>query len=363
METIEFSSFFSDNDMPAFAKVGIYGGPGTGKTRTAYEIAIGLIKEYNLKKPVAFFDTETGSNWILPLFKKENILCGVKKSRTFIDLMNAIDFSEKYASILIIDSISHVWRELIQSFLDQHNEDRKKLLINKYGKDWTDKNFKKSNQLEFQHWNIIKPMWGKFTERYLNSQLHCIVCGRAGDIYEYQENESGKKELIKSGTRMATEKELSYEPSLLIELQRRYIEGKDHLFAVIEKDRGDKINGKEFELVKYSDLKPHFDFININGNNKETDFNKNSSKTLFSGNTMEPEDEFSVEKRKRTEISEEIEGIIKLYLPGQDIESKKKKLEILQKICGSTSWTKIQNSSSDLLMQWLEKIKNEFLNI
>lgn len=355
METL--NTFFSDNDAPAFAKVGLYGAAGTGKTRTAFEISVGLIKEYSLKKPVVFFDTEKGSDWVLPLFKKAGIECFVKKSRTFNDLLKAVEIAEKEASIMIVDSISHVWRELTQSFLDQYNKDRRNNLEKKYSKDWVEKNFKNAIQLEFQHWNVIKPMWGKFTEKYLNSQLHMIVCGRAGDMYEYQENENGKKELIKSGTRMATEKELSYEPSLLIELQRRQIGGSDKLFAVIEKDRSDSINGKEFELVKYSDLKPHFDFINIGKKEKEVNFTKNNSTTLFEGNTMNPEDEFAAEKRKRTELSEEIKGLLELSIPGTTNEAKSKKNSIINDVFKTLSWSKVENMSSDKLIEGLNKIR------
>jgi len=349
--------FFADNDMPSFAKVGIYGNAGTGKTRTAFEIAKGLIKEHNLKKPVVFFDTEKGSDWILPLFKKENINCFVKKSRTFSDLMKAVEIAEQQASIMIVDSISHVWRELTQSYLIQYNNDRKSLLEKKYGLNWVEKNFKPSIQLEFQHWGQIKPMWAKFTDSFLNSSLHMIVCGRAGDMYEYQENENGKKELIKSGTRMATEKELSYEPSLLIEMQRKIIDGKERLFAFVEKDRSDCINQKEFELPNYLDFKPHFDFINIGGNSKETNFYKNSSSSLFEGNTINPEDDFAIEKRKRIELSEEIKGLLEIKIPGMTADAKQRKNSLINEVFGTLSWTKVENSSSDKLKSGLEKLR------
>lgn len=361
MENLE--NFFCDNDAPTFAKVGIYGAAGTGKTRVAYEIASGLYKEKKFNKPIVFFDTEKGSDWILPLFEKDGIKCHVKKSRTFNDLMTAVDLAEKHASILIIDSISHVWRELTQSYLEQHNLDRKNLLIKKYGQNWVDKNFKPAIQLEFQHWGQIKPTWGKFTEKYLNSNLHVIVCGRAGDLYEYIENENGKKELIKSGTRMATEKELSYEPSLLIELQRRYIDNKDRLFAVIEKDRSDTINAKEFELVKYSDLKPHFDFINIGSVSKNVDFNSNKSTNLFAGATINPEDEFAAEKRKRVEYYEELMGLIDLKMPGRDDKTKQEKLKLLEQFFGTYSKTKIENMSSEKLKATTEMIRKYFIQL
>ena len=351
------SNFFNDNDMPTFAKVGIYGNAGTGKTRTAFEIAKGLIQEKKLTKPVVFFDTEKGSDWILPLFVKEGIKCLVKKSRTFNDLLIATDIAEKEASIMIVDSISHIWRELTQSYLEQYNADRRTVLIKKYGTDWANKNFKNAIQLEFQHWGQIKPMWGKFTDKFLNNQLHMIVCGRAGDMYEYQENENGKKELIKSGTRMATEKELSYEPSLLIEMQRKIIDGKERLFAFIEKDRSDSINQMEFELPKYKDFKPHFDFINIGGISKNSDFYKNSSSNLFAGNTINPEDEFAAEKRKRIELSEEIKGFLELKIPGATSEAKQKKNSLINQVFDTLSWSKVENLSSDKLQKGLNELR------
>jgi hypothetical protein len=353
----ELETFFTDNDQPTFGKVGIYGTAGTGKTRVATEIALGLIKDKKITKPVVFFDTEKGSDWVLPIFEKNGIKCYVKKSRTFADLLKAVEVAEKQASLMIVDSISHVWRELTESYLTQHNLDRKAALTKKYSSDWAEKNFKPVLQLEFQHWGAIKPMWAKFTERFLNSSLHMIVCGRAGDIYEYQENENGKKELIKSGSRMATEKELSYEPSLLIELQRRSINGEDKLFAMIEKDRSDTINGKEFELVKYADLKPHFDFINIGGIGKETNFNKNNSGEMFAGKTMNPEDEFAGEKRKREELSEEIWALFELKMPGRTDEAKKKKLELMEEVFGTMSKSKVESMNSTHLKEKLDQLR------
>ena len=361
---MNLENFFNDNDAPKFAKVGLYGAAGTGKTRTAFEITLGLIQQYKLTKPVVFFDTEKGSDWVLPLFAKHNIKCFVKKSRTFTDLMKAVEIAEQQASVLIIDSISHVWRELTESFLTQHNADRKAMLQKKYSAEWVEKNFKNSNNLEFQHWGIIKPTWAKFTERFLNANIHMIVCGRAGDMYETVQNENGKKELIKSGTRMATEKELSYEPSLLIELQRRQIEGNDRLFAVIEKDRSDTINGKEFELVKYKDLKPHFDFIDIGGSiTKETNFNANPSATLFENRTTEPADEFALEKKQREIACEEIFGLLELKFPGTTAEAKAKKNTLINEVFATNSKTKLENTNSDTLKAGLETLRTKLQNV
>ena len=33
------------------------------------------------------------------------------------------------------------------------------------------------HKLEFQDWGIVKDLWEPWTEFYLNSKLHIIVCG------------------------------------------------------------------------------------------------------------------------------------------------------------------------------------------
>lgn len=355
---MNLEDFFCDNDLPKYAKIGIYGSSGTGKTRTSFEIIKGLYKEKGFTKPVVFFDTERGSDWIKPLFEKEGIKCFVKKSRTFNDLMQACKIAEKEASFMIVDSISHVWRELTAAFLAQYNIDRKRMLTSKYSAKWVEANFRNTTQLEFQHWGQIKPMWGVFTDFFLNSALHMIVCGRAGDMYEYEEKENGKKELIKTGSRMATEKELSYEPSLLIEMRRIQISGKDNLIAFVEKDRSDSINGLEFPYPKYEDFKPHFDFIKIGEEYTPTDMYSNSSSTLFEGQTLDNESEFQAERRKRTILCEEIKELLNDFMPGSTSEAKKTKVEIIFNVFNTRSWTQIENTSSAILSQGLESIKS-----
>lgn len=357
------SSFFTDNQNPAFAKIGIYGAAGTGKSRGATELAIGMHLKYDLKKPIVYFDTENGSDYLRGFFEKARIPFFVKKSRTFKDLMDAVVLAEKEASILIIDSITHVWRELTGSYLAQFNKERFKKLCDKMGEERAKEYFKPAIQLQFEHWNVIKPRWAKFTDAYLNSKIHMIVCGRAGDVYDYQENENGKKELIKSGSRMATEKELSYEPSLLIELQRRNQNGEDKLIAFIEKDRTDTINGKEFELLKFKDIIPHLEFMKIGSTQKTVDMYKNDSANLFEDQTMNPEDEWAIEKRKREELSEEIKAFLFLKFPGRGDEAKAERLKLYEKHFGTLSESKIENTHSEKLINGLKNLREELKSI
>lgn len=101
----------------AFAKIGLYGNAGSGKTYTAALIAIGLHQAAKLNKPVGFFDTEPAASWVAPLFEKAGIEFLVyDESRALKDLMSFMDEAEDACSVIIIDSITHVWRDAQESY-------------------------------------------------------------------------------------------------------------------------------------------------------------------------------------------------------------------------------------------------------
>src|SRR5512139_3863158 len=107
----------------AFAKVGLYGTAGSGKTFTASKIAIGLHKFAGLTKPVGFFDTEPAASYVLPLFESAEIdLLVYDESRALVDLMAFMDEAERECSIVIVDSITHVWRDAQASYMAKINE-------------------------------------------------------------------------------------------------------------------------------------------------------------------------------------------------------------------------------------------------
>jgi len=311
----------------AFAKIGIYGTAGSGKTRTAAEIAVGLAK-LSGGKPVAMFDTEPAASYIIPLFEKAGIEFLVyDESRAFKDLMSFTEEAKESCSVIIVDSITHIWRDLQESYLARINDDRKKY------------NKRPLATLEFQHWGPIKRTWAEFTDLFLSSRVHMIVCGRAGSVYEYQEKDdgSGKKELITVGTKMATEKELGYEPSLLVEMFIDRDDGKIINTAYIQKDRADRINGKSIAFPNFESFKPHFDALNIGGEHFG-DMGKRNSKDVF---TETGEDNFSAELRRRDIAVDEVkEEILKHAGQGQSAEAKTARADLVEKIAGTRSWEK-----------------------
>lgn len=320
----------------AYAKVGIYGTAGSGKTRTAAEIAIGLHKAIGSKKPVVAFDTEPAFSFVLPLFQKAGIeLLVADESRALVDLMKFMDEAEAVSDIVIIDSITHVWRDAQESYLARVNDTRRRY------------NKKPLPALEFQHWRPIKAAWADFTDRFLSSKMHVIVCGRAGNVYEYQDKDdgTGKKELITTGTRMATEKELGYEPSLLIEMVIERDQNRAINTAVIQKDRSDTLNGHEVRMPNYAKLKAHFEALNIGGEHFDS-MERRDSKEMFPD---ADESGWDAEKRNREIWSEEIAELLKKHHPSQTVEDKQKRADLLEKFFGTRSWTAVESMKAERL--------------
>jgi hypothetical protein len=315
----------------SYGKVGLYGTAGSGKTRTAAEIAIGIVQYSKNPKPVAMFDTEPAASFIIPLFEKAGVEFLVyDESRAFSDLMAFTEEAKNTCSVAIVDSITHVWRDLQESYLARMNDYRKR-----DGK-------RPLTSLEFQHWGPIKREWAEFTDLFLSSKMHMIVCGRAGNVYEYQEKEdgSGKKELITTGTKMATEKELGYEPSLLIEMEIQREDGAIINTAIVQKDRADKLNGREIRFPTFESFKPHFEALHIGGEHFNS-MNQRDSRERF---TESGQDNFGAEMRRKDVALDEIkEEILRHHGHGMDAATKAAKAETLEKVAGTRSWAKLES--------------------
>jgi len=335
----------ASNNM-AYAKVGIYGSAGSGKTRTAAEIAIGIAKATGSKKPVWMFDTEPASAFIVPLFEKAGIEFLVyDESRAFKDLMAFSEEAIETCSVVIVDSITHVWRDLQESYLARINEQRR------------EKGKYKLSALEFQHWGPIKRQWAEFTDTYLSSKVHFIVCGRAGGVYEYQEKDdgSGKKELITVGTKMATEKEMGYEPSLLIEMVQNREDGKIINTAVVQKDRADVLNGAEIAFPNFDKLRKHFDALNIGGQHFAS-MRQRDSRELFN---EDGEDNQGAELRRRDVALDEIrEEMLRHCGHGQDAGTKAAKSQLLEDVAGTRSWEKL----ASMRLNEVQRVRNVLWN-
>lgn len=304
----------------AYLKMGLMGFAGSGKTYTATMTAIGLVQhmrkigiEY-AERPIYFLDTETGSDWVKPMVEKAGIELFTAKTRAFSDLRASVPEAERGASLLLVDSISHFWKELCDAYMAK----------------------KKRTRLEFQDWAFLKTEWGKFTDQFVNSQLHIILCGRAGYEYDYFEDSAGKKQLEKTGIKMKAEGEMGYEPSLLVLMEREtdMETMKVSRTATILKDRSTLTDGKVFHNPTFQSFMPHIQFLNLGGAQLGVDTTRNSEHTI----SADVRDNNRVQRKI---VLDEIESLMVLHHPGSSAAEKKTKLELLRDHF-SASWTEIE---------------------
>lgn len=322
-------------NMTAAAKIGIYGEAGAGKTRTAVEIAIGLAKASG-GKPVAFFDTEGGSDFMIEICRGAGVELLVARARAFADLMVFMREAREAEAVAIIDSISHTWDDLRESY---------------------EKKLRRKNGLEIWDWGVIKPAWREFTTEFLTSPIHAIVCGRAASVYEQVYNaERGKTEVQVTGTKMKTEKETAYEPSLLIEMERverRDKPGYDHVASVV-KDRSDRLDGQRFANPTYETFKPFFDALNIGGVHHPTDASR-TSEHLF----RTPDN--AIERKRQVEITlEKIKDAFILADIGSRSDADRKRMkELLNQCFGTTAWSEVEGMRLEDLQGGLTALRVE----
>lgn len=357
-----------------FLKAGLLGFQKSGKTYTAALLACATRKAFNLKGPIAMFDTEGGSEYIGPMVREltGGEFLGVK-SRSFDDLValgkQCVDAG---VAVLIADSMTHVWRELCEAYLKGINDQRKK---NAEHKGLPPPRLKTG--LEFQDWSTIKGAWGKWTDFYLNAPLHTIIAGRAGFIYDFETNEeTGKKELIKTGIKMKTEGEFGFEPSLLIEMDsEQKPDGQGGFtfartatvlgdrFGILDGSRGtfpglkkpDKTPDHAAEMVAVEKFfGPHLAMLRPGAHSTiDTDVKSHL------GVDGEGDADWQRERKSRTIVSEEVQGVLVSVFPGQSAQEKKAKADILQECFGTRSWTAIESMDSGKLRVGLAKMREK----
>lgn len=336
-----------------YLKAGFLGFNKSGKTHTAMLLALELRKRLNLKKPLALFDTEAGGEYIAPRVKRETglALIGVK-ARSMLDLLTlAKECEAGAADILIVDSITHPWRELCQAYFVQINKAREAMRK------------PKRTRLEFPDWAAIKERWGDWTDFYLNSKLHIAICGRAGFEWDFQDSENAdgttRKELVKTGVKMKVESEFGFEPSLLVEMERLQVPDSTQptRFKIVHRatvlgDRFDVMDGKTIDNPTGEWFAPHLDMLTPGASNVVDVTPKTDMGVDEAGDAQ-----FQRERRDRTKLCEEIQGeIVKAY-PGQSAVEKRAKMELLEKCCGTKSWTAVEGFGIERLRGALADIR------
>lgn len=341
----------------AFAKVGSLGPTGSGKTTLLAMIALYLSKEYHKSAPVAFLDSEKGSDFVQPFFEAEGVELFVNKSRNFTELRNSGAEAIKLGCCCnISDSMTHFWNELKQSLMEE----------------------KRVKRLDIGLIGQLKDTWAPFTESFISSQIHWLTSGRLG--YEWEqadvEDEKGnvKKELVKGGTKMKTEGDFGYEPDLLVEMctmedpdavdyqkvkgrskTRKNLSAKMLHVATVKKSRVWALNGKVFswpdaDTYKAGDYKkvaqaflPYFQFLNIGGEHKS--FTAGNSRELF--RDTDSRNEYFQQKVRREKAVEEIRGSLGCVFTASTGKDAAFKLEVINFIFGTHSWGEVESLPAD----------------
>lgn len=321
---------FTRTDRPrvAHVKAGFYGADGSGKTRTAGELAVGIHKLTRSQKGILFIDTESGSDFLVERVQSEGIAVYQDKTRAFSALVEDLDAAHKVADIVVVDSVTHFFRELTAAHLRSKN---KKLL-------------------DLSDWGPIKAEWARFVERFLTLPLHIIICGRLGNVYEeYYDEDREKYSTAKTGTRMAGDGETGYEPNITFEMSKKYRKkgGTFDLQATCTKDRFDEIMARVFTFktgekpatVHAAVMKafgPHLARYSFGADPTPVDVRASSEAMLA------PEGpSYSATQRRRQIAVEEIDGLMGRYLPGSTARERQLRLEVRVAVFGTSSETRI----------------------
>src|SRR5581483_9035965 len=281
-------SFQKAVNQTAFAKVGITGKPGSGKTTLLALLALYLAKKYHNGAPVAFIDSEKGSDFLIPIFKAEGVELLGEKTQSLADLRTASRRAiDAGACVLIADSITKFWAEAMRALKSETGS--KRLGIDGIGR--------------------LKDEWAPFANDFVASKLHYLVAGRLGyewDNAEYEDEGKMKTELVKTGTKMKAEGEFAHDFDLQIEMasiedpdavqyeklrkklkRTKYSAATMHV-ATVKKCRVWALNGAMFRWKDQAGYKPgyyedvakcfgaYFDCLNIGGQHVSVDASRNS---------------------------------------------------------------------------------------
>lgn len=332
-------SLFQEIGYPTHIKAGIFGFAGSGKTYTSAVIAIGLWKKLNAingyNKPVFFIDSETGSSYIKKLFDDAKVPIQGIKTRAFVTLLAAMREAIAGDNILLIDSISHFWQEIMRAYLKKNNLTR----------------------LRLRDFVPLKEEWSAFPTMYLNSPIHIIMAGRAGYDWgeENDDEEEGKKKLVKTGTKMKAEGDLGYEPTLLIEMEHVHADssiGSTFINrAFIIKDKFDILKGKSFDMPTFQDFTPHIDMLAIGGVPPTIDTDTSSVDMMVSHQGV------SKRLRERDILVEELWENLPLRFNSRTDVGKSEGAKFLQETFGMLSKTGIEGLSNEVIQSGLNKLK------
>jgi hypothetical protein len=211
-----------------YLRCALFGPSGSGKTMTALRMAKGIADKMGV--PFAVIDTEARSaSKYSDRFSFDVDDLANKTVENYITAMNeAIKAGYK---ILVIDSLSHAWRELTDE-------------VDRIAQNSTSKN-------TFSPWAKVNPKQKRFIDAILNFPGHIIATMRSNTEWVIGEGKGGKTAPEKIGLKPEQGKGIEFEFDLLMELDQKHQ-------ATVTKDRTGKFQdetidkpGEDFGVALY----------------------------------------------------------------------------------------------------------------
>lgn len=341
-------------------KGGLYGPPGSGKTTTAAVLATYLCKR--LKKTEAFMlDSEGGADYVASIFRKADVKLNVIRTREFGLLVQTFEAMHKRDDVMLVDSVTHFSDDVVKAYLKA----------------------RKRSRMELSDFTAVYETWRQFSEPFMSSHLHAIVCGRMGSVYEsVVDAESGKTEMYRTDSKMKASDQFGHEPDFLLEMEQ-VINAEAHrqlqqatskwqrakiaqeikrnstmnIVATVRKDRTRLLMGQVFTFIPGTDdaqmseaVEEAFQSVvswHLKNKTQEGMTDTGSTRAMLSpqGN------EFAwQEKKRRTDLAlDEIRETFTKYFPGATGKEKQAKIEIAERVFGVKSWEGICQKDLDAL--------------
>jgi hypothetical protein len=200
-----------------YLRCALFGPSGSGKTMTALRMAKGIAEKMGV--PIAVIDTESRSASKYAdrfAFEVENL--DKKTIEHYLTSMN--EAKEAGYKVLVIDSLSHAWRELTEE-VDRITQ-------------------ASNNKNSILSWGKVGPKQKKLIEAILNYPGHIIVTMRSKTEWVIGEGKNGKIAPEKLGLAPEQGKGIEYEFDLLVEMNQNH-------HATITKDRTGKYQDETIE--------------------------------------------------------------------------------------------------------------------
>lgn len=329
-----------ENTKPFF-KAAFQGFAGSGKTYTMVMTAIGLHKRLGSTKPIVIFDTEKSVGKIRHLFAEAGVQAQIIESRSLKDLKEIMaGMDEGYADVMVVDSITHVWENLVDTFLQKKGRDK----------------------LQFQDFGVLYPLWKKeFSDPFVNGSYHALFTGRAGNTYGNEINEeTGKREIYADGFKMKAGAETAYEPDMLVHMERvetlreaKQGEPVSHHLAKVIKDRSALIDGQTFLNPKYADFEPAIARL-LDGTAAPRDaFATQEGDTAV---LIANDDQTRTWQREKDAAKEKVEALLTRIAPGNVGKDKVLKIELMEEAFGTTSQTELEQQPLEALRAGYRKL-------